>query len=101
MFLYHAVLDGLQTGHLAYPVSQFDDLYKILCEDDVNLTQLREQFQVISVVFQHNPHISDKRQLFRPTYCKQMQMLILYNTNACDAYILVAGTFLYKCGCII
>ena len=46
VFLYHALLDGLQTGHLAYPVSQFQSLYKILCEDDVNLTQLREQFQV-------------------------------------------------------
>ena len=51
-FLYHALLDGLQTGHLAYPVTQFQSLYKILCEDDVNLTQLREQFQVISMVIQ-------------------------------------------------
>ncbi|KAK2192153.1 hypothetical protein NP493_37g04020 [Ridgeia piscesae] len=47
VFLYHALLDGLQTGHLAYPVSQFHSLCKILCEDDVNLTQLREQFQML------------------------------------------------------
>ena len=52
VFLYHALLDGLQTGHLAYPVSQFHSLHKILCEDDVNLTQLREQFQVISMAIQ-------------------------------------------------
>ena len=54
VFLYHALLDCLQTGHLAYPVSQFQSLYKILCEDDVNLTQLREQFQVISKAIQNS-----------------------------------------------
>ena len=53
VFLYHALLDGLQTGHLAYPVSQFHSLCKILCEDDVNLSQLREQFQVISMNICH------------------------------------------------
>ena len=47
VFLYHALLDGLQTGHLAYPVSQYPVVYKKLCVDDEDATELKKQFQVI------------------------------------------------------
>ena len=45
MFLYHALLDGLKTGHLAYPLSQYSEVYKRLCGDD-HVTELGEQFKV-------------------------------------------------------
>ena len=47
VFLYHALLDGLQTGHLAYAVSQYPVVYKKLCVDDEDATELKKQFQVI------------------------------------------------------
>ena len=47
VFLHHALLDGLQTGHLAYPVSQYPDVYRTLCLDDEHMTELKTQFQVI------------------------------------------------------
>ena len=49
VFLHHALLDGLQTGHLAYPVSQYPAVYKRLCVDDAHMAELKKQFQVILV----------------------------------------------------
>ena len=46
MFLYHALLDGLKTGNLAYPLSQYLEVYKRLC-GDVDVTELAEQFKVM------------------------------------------------------
>ncbi|KAK2145772.1 hypothetical protein NP493_3862g00000 [Ridgeia piscesae] len=45
VFLHHALLDGFQTGHLAYPVSQYPDVYRRLCLDDEHMTELKTQFQ--------------------------------------------------------
>ncbi|KAI0221423.1 hypothetical protein LSAT2_027240 [Lamellibrachia satsuma] len=50
VFLYHALLDGLKTGHLAYPLAQYPDMYKRLCDDENNLTELREQFQMLEAL---------------------------------------------------
>ena len=47
VFLYHALLDGLQTGHLAYPVSQYTHVYTTLSIDDEHMGDLKKQFQVI------------------------------------------------------
>ncbi|KAI0221677.1 Receptor-type tyrosine-protein phosphatase kappa [Lamellibrachia satsuma] len=50
MFLYHALLDGLQTGRLAYPVSQYPVVYKKLCVDNEDATELKKQFQMLETL---------------------------------------------------
>ncbi|KAI0209896.1 Receptor-type tyrosine-protein phosphatase T [Lamellibrachia satsuma] len=50
VFLHHALLDGLQTGHLAYPVSQYPTVYKRLCVDDAHMAELQKQFQMLETV---------------------------------------------------
>ena len=49
MFLYHALLDGLKTGNLAYPLSQYREVYQRLCDDE-DVTELGDQFKVMCLV---------------------------------------------------
>ena len=46
MFLYHALLDGLKTGQLAYPLSKYPEVYKRLSGDEDG-KELGEQFKVM------------------------------------------------------
>ena len=57
MFLHHALLDGLQTGHLSYHVSEYPDVYKRLCVDDEHVTELTKQFKVI---YLHLHNLNDR-----------------------------------------
>ncbi|KAK2176382.1 hypothetical protein NP493_664g00010 [Ridgeia piscesae] len=50
VFLYHALLDGLQSGHLAYPVSQYKHVYMRLCIDDEHMGDLKKQFQMLETL---------------------------------------------------
>ncbi|KAI0221675.1 Receptor-type tyrosine-protein phosphatase T [Lamellibrachia satsuma] len=50
VFLYHALLDGLQTGHLAYPVSKYPAVYKSLSVDDTDWTEMKKQYQTLESV---------------------------------------------------
>ena len=57
MFLYHALLDGLKTGYLAYPLSRYLEVCQRLCGDDV--TELGDQFKVMCLVIITRRRVGD------------------------------------------